>query len=343
MACFNQFETFQFQTAYLGKILYGHWLVDNQLGEDLVVCPISDDRIEIHCHGGQAATDVIANSLLSRGATRVEVVELASRLYKSEYLADFEMSLFQARTWKTAQLLIQQRQNQKALFNRHYELANTNEVDRLSDELDACLSWSDFGKKLTQSRSVVLCGRPNVGKSSLVNRLVGFQRAIVHSEAGTTRDVVYQETAIDGWPVKIVDTAGIRETEIEIEKAGIMLASEQIACADLVVLVVDATDDIDGQINEFTVGGDTDLVIANKSDLNAPISERLDLAVSAKENVGVEALIGLIAQKLSPEMPPKNQAFPISSSQIDFFHTLKGAAISGEWEIFKAMLKNVGL
>ena len=113
-----------------------------------------------------------------------------------------------------------------------------------------------IGRHLTRPWQVVLTGPPNTGKSSLLNAILGYSRAIVDPTAGTTRDVVTAVTALDGWPVEISDTAGIRATNAAVEQAGIRLAEQRIADADLVVLVLDACSGREGvQGSGFRVQG----------------------------------------------------------------------------------------
>jgi tRNA modification GTPase len=106
----------------------------------------------------------------------------------------------------------------------------------LTAQLDALLRWSEFGRHLTQPWQVVLTGVPNVGKSSLINRLLGYSRSIVYAEPGTTRDVVTAATAFDGWPVELSDTAGLRDAAGEIEAAGVERARRHLATADLAIV-----------------------------------------------------------------------------------------------------------
>src|SRR5690606_34057111 len=103
------------------------------------------------------------------------------------------------------------------------------EVDVAAQQLERLSSTWQVGRWLTRPARIVLTGPPNVGKSSLVNRLVGYERAIVFDEPGTTRDVVTATTAIDGWPVVLGDTAGIRDATGELEQAGIALARDAVA------------------------------------------------------------------------------------------------------------------
>ena len=101
--------------------------------------------------------------------------------------------------------------------------------------------YAPLGRRLTAPWRVVVAGPPNVGKSSLVNALAGYQRSIVAPTPGTTRDVVTTRLAIDGWPVELADTAGVREATDALETQGVRLAREATAAADLCLWVLDAS------------------------------------------------------------------------------------------------------
>src|SRR5690606_27241148 len=105
-----------------------------------------------------------------------------------------------------------------------------------SAEIADLLQTGQTARHLLTPWQVVLCGRPNVGKSSLINALVGYERTVVFDQPGTTRDVVSVETAIHGWPVIFSDTAGLRETESELEAAGIARARARLKQADLIAV-----------------------------------------------------------------------------------------------------------
>src|SRR5262249_36933342 len=156
---------------------------------------------------------------------------------------------------------------------------------------------------------VVIAGRPNVGKSSLINALVGYQRAIVFDQPGTTRDVVTASTVIDGWPISLSDTAGLHGTNDQLEAAGIELARARLAQADLVIWVLDATaasgellEELQRQINELGLRlPNKRLVVLNKID-RAPgrsVPEGV-IATSATDGGGVEKLLAEISSALVP-------------------------------------------
>ena len=196
------------------------------------------------------------------------------------------------------------------------------------EAINLALNWSEFGHHLVVPWQVVLCGRPNVGKSSLMNALAGFTRSIVSEQAGTTRDRVTLETAIDGWPVRITDTAGVRETSDPIEQLGVQQTLIAIAEADLTVIVLDASEPLLAE--DFQLLGLATrrrIVVAHKSDL--PVAEFVRILpdaadatipenrirVSSVTGQGVDSLLRAIGKALVPELPPAGQAIPVSRDQ----------------------------
>lgn len=157
-------------------------------------------------------------------------------------------------------------------------------VEEISDNISLLASTYGYGKRIKSGVTVALCGKPNTGKSSLLNALLGYDKAIVSPIAGTTRDAVEGEIEIDGVKFNLYDTAGIREFAGDIEGEGIARAKKIILSADVVVSVSDASgraeiDDYNGKIIE----------VYNKCDLSAPEAE-YDVVVSAKTGEGLDAL-----------------------------------------------------
>ena len=214
----------------LRRIAFGRW--GREDAEEIVVSRLSDETLELHCHGGDAAVRRIVNDMQRAGCA---VVSWQSQMVSHGKPFDAECldALSRATTWRTAEILLEQsngllREALERLRNfcplppkaggegtgeeshPHPFPTKPGRGDRMA-ELNVLLTWADFGLHLTRPWSVVLTGRPNVGKSSLINRLLGYERAIVFDQPGTTRDVVTGETAFDGWPVLLADTAGLRE------------------------------------------------------------------------------------------------------------------------------------
>ena len=176
--------------------------------------------MEVHCHGGHAATTAIVADLNSAGIITRSWPET---LDAGKLEADAFEALAHAPTERTAAILLDQyRGALRAAINRVIEFINGGHLEQAGSELERILSREPVGQHLVAPWRVVLAGKPNVGKSSLINRLAGYQRSIVFDQPGTTRDVVTTRTAIDGWPVELADTAGLRSGDDEIERRPII-------------------------------------------------------------------------------------------------------------------------
>ena len=173
-------------------------------------------------------------------------------------------------------------------------------VEEAQKEIQKLLANSDNGKILKEGISTVIIGKPNAGKSSLLNTLVGEERAIVTDIAGTTRDVLEEQINLNGIILNVIDTAGIRETDDVVEKIGVDRAKKYLNEADLAIYVVDTStqlDENDFEIMELLKDRKA-IVLLNKSDLtpvtdSESIRKHLDkkmIAISAKEQTGIEEL-----------------------------------------------------
>ena len=158
------------------------------------------------------------------------------------------------------------------------------------------MSTADKGRIIRDGINTVIVGKPNAGKSSFLNLLLGEERAIVTSVAGTTRDILEESVSLSGIHLNIIDTAGIRETEDVVEKIGVEKARSYAKDADLIVYVVDASvalDENDKEIKELIRDKKT-IILLNKSDLNTVVTKKnfeegsIVITTSAKENVGME-------------------------------------------------------
>ncbi len=157
-----------------------------------------------------------------------------------------------------------------------------------------------------------------MGKSSLINAIAGYQRAIVHGTPGTTRDVVGVQTAMDGWPVELSDTAGLRETSEKIELAGLDLARQKIFAADLIVLVFDISLPWSAQDQALVESHPTALRVHNKSDLPHATGRpgRRAWNSTALHSAGIDELCHEIGGRLVPCPPPPGAAVPFELKQI---------------------------
>ena len=155
------------------------------------------------------------------------------------------------------------------------------------------------------------------GKSTLANALLGYRRAIVHPTPGTTRDLVTAATAIDGWPVELVDTAGLGDAEHPLERAGMALAERELAAADLALLVFDRSRPFSASDAALLARWPDALVIQNKSDLPAGEPRAPGLEISALAGRGLDELLATIARRLVPNPPPPGAPVPFIDAQID--------------------------
>lgn len=172
-------------------------------------------------------------------------------------------------------------------------------LDRVIGELKAIADSFSFGRYVREGFDLAIVGRPNVGKSSVFNRLIGSDRAIVTALPGTTRDALYEATSISGVPVRLIDTAGIRETSDLIENIGITRSRTAIADADISLLVLDASSALQGEDLALleSVPATTRIIVLNKTDLPNQLDVSLDessysFSVWRERAVSISALTG---------------------------------------------------
>lgn len=327
------------------SIVYGVW---NDSQEDLVLVRRQNGVIEVHCHGGKVAVEAVLKGLTAQG---FQVVSSADFLLHGNrrWAIETQLMLSRAETSHTAKWLLNvasiQDQALGELRGQINDLTAGGDVDAVVARLQTSLGWFSFGLGLTTPRSVVLFGKPNVGKSSLINRMVGFQRVIVNEQAGTTRDVVSQKTAFEGWPVELKDTAGLRETKNKIESMGVGKAKDEIEKADLRVVVLDHAElsASQGQLNvddlRLLEQTDPDLVVFNKSDLNGQPCQGFELScsagcisVSAETGQNIELLMKTAAACLVPEVPHRETWFPVSLWQAETLRSVISLVRSGSYD-----------
>ena len=196
------------------------------------------------------------------------------------------------------------------------------EIDAAQSQLESLVERAPIGLHLTDYWQVAIAGEPNVGKSSLMNALVGYRRAIVHATPGTTRDAVTARTAIEGWPIEFIDTAGLRSTTDPLEAAGIALAQSEAARADLVLHVRDASSPGESILSTTKSPHKKVLPIWNKRDLvpadwQSPIieGESPGIAVSAATGEGMDELLRAIVARLIPVNLASGEAVPFAAAQ----------------------------
>lgn len=312
-ACFRPATKRHGSSLSCGRIVFGRWIsipgtaaadtvLSGDTGEELVVCQCDQETFEIHCHGGTSAVSAIMGSLTNLGCQEVPWSQLVGGC---QLVRAARAALAEATTEYAASVLLAQANGalSRAITDRINEIEK-GEIPVARQGLNALIGTYHYGGHLIRPWKVVVAGPPNVGKSSLINALVGFERTIVYDEPGTTRDVVTAQTAMEGWPVELSDTAGLRTSGNQIEMAGVMRAKDRMLAADLCLLVCDIRDSLQNKHHQLLDQFPSAIVAWNKSDLVAGHTQPAGLATSAITGYGIGRLIKSIVRGLVP-VPPK--------------------------------------
>lgn len=270
--------------------------------------------VEVHCHGGAAVVRYLLDLLHRHGCTPCGWQAFLDADGDS-LRAAAATALAHAPTARTAAILLDQYHGALArALDRIVEAMAAGDRETVATLLAELTAWSAVGRHLIEPFRVVIAGPPNVGKSSLVNALAGYTRAVVAPTPGTTRDVVTTAAAFDGWPVELTDTAGMREGAETLEALGIEQARAAVERADLCVWLVDAS-----TVPEWpAMSSDRVRIVVNKTDL-APAWDLDGIPeaprVSATMGAGVAELGAAIARWLVPQAPPPGAAVPFTEAQ----------------------------
>lgn len=264
----------------------------------------AEDTVEINCHGGVTATKRILEEVIKNGGRIAEPGEFTKRAFLNGRIdlsqAEAVIDIIRAKTELSMKSAVQQsegRVSQKINLIRNnlleiiahieatvdYPEEDLEEVTadnvtiqlrNIYEDIDKILSTAEEGKIIREGLNTVIIGKPNVGKSSLLNSLLKEKRAIVTEIPGTTRDVIEEYINIEGVPVKIIDTAGIRKTKDLVERIGVERSKEKINKSDLVILMLDLSREIDNDDREIIeyVKDKKYIILLNKSDLNGKIN-----------------------------------------------------------------------
>ena len=272
------------------SVTYGHIVYKNEIIDEVLVTVMrapktytTEDIVEINSHGGYVTSNKILEILLEIGCKLAEPGEFTKRAFLNGIIdlsqAEAVMDIITAKTElsmksamaqsqgvlsKEINRLREQALNALTLIEYAVDFTEDDEepdeqipinvkkqVEDLIIEIENLLSTADEGKIIKDGLSMVIVGKPNVGKSSLLNVLLRQKRAIVTEIAGTTRDVIEEYINLDGVPIRIVDTAGIRETEDVVEKIGVEKSKEKINEADLIVFMLDTSRELDEEDKEI--------------------------------------------------------------------------------------------
>ena len=295
-----------------------------------------EDTIEIDCHGGVLVMKKILETVLKYGARPAEPGEFTKRAFLNGRIdlsqAESVIDVINAQNELALKSSVSQLQGAVLEKIKAIRAVVLHEIAFIESALDdpehvslegypeqlheimsdahskvkKLLDSSDNGKMLKEGINTAIVGKPNAGKSSLLNILVGEERAIVTEIAGTTRDILQEQIQIGGIGLNVIDTAGIRDTEDIVEKIGVNKSREYIEKADLIIYVVDSSTELDENDQEIieAIRNKKAIVLLNKSDLDAKtdasvLQTQLNkpiLSISAKNNTGIHELETLIEE-----------------------------------------------
>jgi tRNA modification GTPase len=309
------------ESPEVGRFWLGR-LGDTQSEEAvLAVRSVEPPLLELHVHGGHEVIRCVLEHFAARGVIPVSWQSMLERCEVDPLRPTAANVLAHTTTTRTAGIALDQYQAAFSAFQRQTEaLMATGMYEHARKLVQEVLRYAEIGHHLTTPWRVVIAGAPNVGKSSLVNVLAGYQRSVVAPTPGTTRDVVTAQLAIDGWPVEVVDTAGLRVDGESLERLGIDQARAAAATADLVIWLVDASTEPVWPTPPMNVLPQLRTVV-NKVDL--PPMWDLDaegaklLRISASTGQGVSDLVAAIGSWLVSDPPPAGAAVPFTLELIE--------------------------
>lgn len=300
-----------------------------------------DDLIEISCHGNPSIVDMLLDNIIQQGARLAEPGEFTKRAFINGKLdllqAEAVGSLIRAQSKIAAkihqntlvgnlskrikeiseQLIAQLSAIEHAIdisedeLKSDFFIQHKDELIALRNKLDTLLSTFNAGRLINDGIRVVIAGKPNVGKSTLLNHLSGYDKAIVSDIPGTTRDAIETTMIIDGIPFKYIDTAGIHSTEDKIEKIGIQKTNRELGSADLILYIND-----DPKLNKLPEFKAPTIQVLNKIDLHKKIvNSNSIIHISAKTGKNVDILLKKIKQTMSIETISTDATYLTSTRQ----------------------------
>ncbi|WP_042147665.1 tRNA uridine-5-carboxymethylaminomethyl(34) synthesis GTPase MnmE [Paucisalibacillus sp. EB02] len=328
-------------TIHYGKIIDPE---TNEVAEEVMVTIMRgpktftrEDVVEINCHGGLVSVNRVLEIVLNQGARLAEPGEFTKRAFLNGRIdlsqAEAVMDLIRAKTDKAMNVALKQMDGRLSALIKKYrqslletvahvevniDYPEYDDVEEMShemmrvktkevhSEIEELLSVAKQGKILREGIATAIIGRPNVGKSSLLNALVQENKAIVTDIPGTTRDIIEEYVNVRGIPLRLIDTAGIRETEDIVERIGVERSRQALKEADLILLVLNNNEELseeDFRLFEVVKGLEY-IVIINKTDLNQKldiekvkdlVEDKRIVSTSLLKEEGIDALESAIA------------------------------------------------
>lgn len=354
------------------KMTYGHIVDEDRIIDEVLAVYMKaphtytrEDVAEIYCHGGVVAVREVLDTLLKNGADLAEPGEFTKRAFLNGRLdlaqAEAVLDLIDANTAMSYENSMNQLQGN--LSSEVEDISNEllavmasavteidfpeDENDTLTDEekieklqplldrLDSLLKSAKRGKVLKDGIKTLILGRPNVGKSSLLNAMLRENRAIVTDIPGTTRDTIEEILDLDGIPLRLIDTAGIRVTDDEVESIGVDKAKSEIDSADLILVVLDSSQEFTNEDRDIldSTAGKEKIVIVNKTDLEHKLDlEKIGepfMEMSLKKGEGLDELEDRITEMFfGDEISPGDETYVSNLRHIDHLRKARKALAS---------------
>lgn len=315
---------------------YGHIVDGNRVIDEVLIVKMlkpytytREDLVEIYCHGGIISVRKILNLIIDKGARLAEKGEFTKRAFLNGRLdlsqAEAVIDLIKAKTDSSYEQSVKQLEGrltglislirekimamislivanidfpEDEIVEAQYESLLEDALE-VKDDLFKLISGSDRGRLIRDGINTVILGKPNVGKSSLLNAMLKYERAIVTDIPGTTRDIIEDYINLDGILLKITDTAGIRETDDKVEQIGVERAKKSIEDADLIIALLDPSQPFNDDDREIIklLDNKKALILLNKSDLKRKVSdEEIKDLLKDKKYMSVSILEGSIEE-----------------------------------------------
>ena len=350
-------------------IKYGHIINDNEIIDEVLVMVMRapktytvEDVVEINCHGGYETTNNILRILLNKGCRLAEPGEFTKRAFLNGRINLLESEavneLITAKTSSKRKLALNQiggnltkiikdiREDLVSLmanievnidypeYTDNLEITNNllnEKLVEISKKLENLVKGAKYGKIVSDGIKVAIVGKPNVGKSSILNHLLDEQKAIVTDIAGTTRDIVEGSISLNGIEVLLIDTAGIHDTEDIVEKIGVEKSNRALNDADVVLLVLDGSQPIDADDQKLIdlIKDKTHIIFINKSDKDIKVDIKDDNLVigNTKDINGLDSLKNKLIEVFNINDINKDLTYLSNARQIDLVNKANDSLI----------------
>ncbi|MBR4230796.1 MAG: tRNA uridine-5-carboxymethylaminomethyl(34) synthesis GTPase MnmE [Bacilli bacterium] len=350
-------------------IKYGHIINDNEIIDEVLVMVMRapktytvEDVVEINCHGGYETTNNILRILLNKGCRLAEPGEFTKRAFLNGRINLLESEavneLITAKTSSKRKLALNQiggnltklikdiREDLVSLmanievnidypeYTDNLEITNNllnEKLVEISKKLENLVKGAKYGKIVSDGIKVAIVGKPNVGKSSILNHLLDEQKAIVTDIAGTTRDIVEGSISLNGIEVLLIDTAGIHDTEDIVEKIGVEKSNQALNDADVVLLVLDGSQNLDADDQKLIdlIKDKTHIIFINKSDKDIKVDIKDDNLVigNTKDINGLDSLKNKLIEVFNINDINKDLTYLSNARQIDLVNKANDSLI----------------